>query len=161
MYYVYAYLRKDGTPYYIGKGTGRRWRYHDKRERYQTPKDKSRIIFLERNLTELGAFALERRMIRWYGRLDIGTGCLRNLTDGGEGQCGRPPINKGVPMSVEQKKKVSESCLGRPAWNRGKENPTASSNGRRGAAKLSQTATGRKKHVLPNGTWTWVYPESR
>ena len=87
IYYVYAYLKKDNTPYYIGKGSGRR-AYQPHRTNnggIHTPKDKSRIIFLETNLSEVGAFALERRYIQWYGRKDLGTGIPRNLTDGGEG----------------------------------------------------------------------------
>ena len=108
-YYVYAFMRsqssingKQGTPYYIGKG--KRYRAWDKRRCIKPPLDESYIIIIAKNLTEVGAFAIERQLIRWYGRIDQGTGILRNLTDGGEGSSGRiMPISQRIAYSVARK----------------------------------------------------------
>ena len=82
-YYTYAYLREDGTPYYIGKGKCDR--IYSKNRKNKPPKDKSRIIYLKQNLTEEEAFKHEIYMIAVFGRKDLGTGILHNKTDGGEG----------------------------------------------------------------------------
>ena len=101
-FYTYAYLREDKTPYYIGKGTGRRI-YSTNRKGLKPPKDKSRIIFLKQNLTEEEAFKHEVYMIAVFGRKDNGTGILRNKTDGGDGI-------SGFTHSEETKNKMSASA---------------------------------------------------
>jgi group I intron endonuclease len=138
-YYTYAYLREDKTPYYIGKGRGKR--IYSTSRSIKAPKDKSRIIFLKKNLTEAEAFKHEVYMIFVLGRKDLGTGILRNLTNGGEGasgavqseekkrKCSEAKSGKnnslfGVPRTEEQKKAQSEKMSGEnnPNYGRTGEN---------------------------------------
>ena len=109
-FYTYAYLRKDGTPYYIGKGTGKR--AYQKHNLFNPP-PKERIIFLKQNLTEEEAFKHEIYMIAVFGRKDLRTGILRNKTDGGDG-------SSGFVHSEESKRKMSEKGKGKFS---GKNNP--------------------------------------
>jgi hypothetical protein len=91
-FYTYAWMREDGTPYYIGKGSGKRaYSGKGRKPHREPPKDKSRILILKRNLTEEEAFKHEVYMIAILGRKDKGTGILWNFTDGGDGLKGLTP----------------------------------------------------------------------
>jgi hypothetical protein len=103
-YYTYAYLREDGTPYYIGKGKGYRLRYKHRQGIKVPPLE--RVLVLKKNLTEEQAFRHEIYMIAVLGRKDLGTGILRNLTSGGEGSSGWNP-------SVEWREEARQRQLGR------------------------------------------------
>lgn len=118
IFYVYAYLRAETsnranklTPYYIGKGSNNR--AFRKNRAIPMPVDPSLIVFVAENLTEEQAFRLEKYCIALYGRVDKGMGILYNMTDGGEGTCGRS-------QSEETRKKISEAFRGskHPMWGK-------------------------------------------
>jgi len=134
IFYTYAYLREDRTPYYIGKGKGNRINLrHRKRnaQAFNPPIDESRIIFLKQNLTEEEAFKHEKYMIAVFGRKDLGTGILRNMTDGGDG-------SSGFIMSENAKKKLSESHKGKTKSIETRMKMSSASKGRNVGRKHSE-----------------------
>lgn len=102
-YYVYVYRdprpTKHQQPVYVGKGSGDRDMFHWFRESHNKPMQdfKSHLKreglepIVERVFTtdvEQEAFNEEIRLIALYGRRNLRTGSLFNLTDGGEGGAG-------------------------------------------------------------------------
>jgi hypothetical protein len=86
-FYTYIWLRENGTPYYVGKGTGRR-AFTGRRNEGHLPHPPRARILIQEFPSEADAFAAESFLIAYYGRKDNSTGILRNLTDGGDGIVG-------------------------------------------------------------------------
>jgi len=117
-FYVYLYLNPGGEPFYVGKGHGnraychtqlrelrRRDRFHNKLRGMLRRNIQPEIIILHKDLSERKAFEIEEIFIATYGRRDLDTGCLCNMTDGGEG-------GSGHRHSAETRQKISESHKG-------------------------------------------------
>lgn len=112
-FYTYLYLREDGTPYYVGKGRGKR-AFYGLTHRVKPPRDRTRIL-LQEFPSEADAFEAEIFLIAYYGRIDLGTGCLHNLTGGGEGNANRSEVTRkrmgdakrGTKLSPEQRLHIS------------------------------------------------------
>ena len=153
MYYTYAYLREDGTPYYIGKGSGRR--AYEPHRITLPPVD--RILFLKENLSEEEAINHEIYMIAVLGRKDNNTGILRNLTDGGDGTSGYKhteehkqyisELYKGKKKSEEAIEKMAQSKRGKKLSEEHKRKIGEASkrDGRKPPVRLTQSEEERQK----------------
>jgi hypothetical protein len=105
MFYTYMWLREDGTPYYVGKGFGRRaFRTHWSGTKMRPAPAEDKIVLYPAE-SEAEAFELEIALIWYYGRKDLGTGILRNLTDGGDGPTGQV-------FSASARRKIGLSKVG-------------------------------------------------
>jgi hypothetical protein len=105
------WLREDETPYYVGKGKGNRaYEVHRVANRKSCAPPKGRIVFYIAK-DEDDAFEIEELLIWYYGRKDLGTGCLRNLSNGGN----KPPTNRGKEWHPARR----AAHKPRVAWNRG------------------------------------------
>lgn len=147
-FYTYLHCKPDGTPFYVGKGMGRRGYSLVPRNSYhgniiaKYGKDNIDILVFPQE-SEDAAFKTEKL---WIDRLRAEGYVLTNMTDGGEGQC-------GVVLSDDEKKKISEILrgnkrnLGNKASLETRAKISAAVKGRKASnetkAKLSVASTGR------------------
>jgi len=128
----FTYILRDPTrnnePFYVGKGTGRRFKV-DKNKNVESRKQKiidsgfSVNIEIINALDEEHSFFLEECLISIFGRRDLETGTLWNFTNGVEGTSGykhtresKEKISQrhlGAIRSEETKKNISNSLIGK------------------------------------------------
>lgn len=120
---VYRHRRLDTNEiFYVGIGSIKRSKEKHNRNKYWSNiinKSEYNIEVVAENLDWDTACELEILLIQEYGRKDLGTGCLVNMTNGGEGSKGRFRIcseetklkigkaNKGKKHSKETKELIS------------------------------------------------------
>lgn len=111
-YYSYLMLHPDGTPYYAGAGKGNRANPKHKRfagvcvdEQAFTQTGKRTLVIITEHGDKATAFAHEEKLIQQYGRIDLGTGTLRNRTAG--------LGSKGMLFPASRSEKIAQAQRGR------------------------------------------------
>jgi len=124
MYYLYRHIRLDkNEPFYIGIGTKQNRNHKSLKAEYNRAYSKNRkdskiwkLIFAKTDyeveiLFESDDYEFikekEKEFIKLYGRIDKNTGCLANMTDGGDGSLG-----KVVSETTLEKMKIARKLKG-------------------------------------------------
>jgi len=122
--YIYKHIRLDtNVVFYIGKGTNTNGKYKRAYSSDRTNLHWHNIVkkygysveIIVENLTEKEANQKEVELILDYGRIDLGTGTLVNMTAGGEGV-------SGVIMSEKTRKKIGDAHRGRVHTEQSRKN---------------------------------------
>jgi len=132
MFYVYELWEPGKSlPFYVGYTSSPDWRKHKHiKDAYECEAHLRKAKKIKKILAEGKQVGMkivyqnacrdmtlekEIELIAYYGRVDKGTGCLYNLTDGGDG-------HKGYLWSEEAKKRRSLAMMGN-TMNKGKKRP--------------------------------------
>ena len=116
-YYVYIHRRKDSNEvFYIG--ISRQEKYFRVNTKTGRNPIWNNIVYkygfigevLYSNLSKSEACLIEKALIKSYGRINLKTGCLANLTAGGDGSV-------DCPKSIETKNKMRKARLGKSLKN--------------------------------------------
>jgi hypothetical protein len=133
---VYQHRRGDTNEVFyigIGRDVSRAYKVDDRNRHWINTVDKVayKVDILLEGISWEDACIVEKGMIADYGRKDLGTGQLVNMTDGGEGSLGivfsqeellrRSKFGKTRKQSPETRKKISESKKGKPGRTKSKE----------------------------------------
>lgn len=114
--YVYIHVRMDNfEPFYVGIGKTVNFKRAKEKSRRSTfwkniiSKTDYLIRIIKTNISWEEACELEELLISLYGRRDLGTGILVNMTNGGDGNIGQSleQIKRRVSNSVFKKGKES------------------------------------------------------
>ena len=162
MFYVYVYrdprLSKNNQPVYVGKGAGDRDLSHWSRGSHNKPfqdfishlKQRGLVATCQRVFEtedEAEAFAKEIELIALYGRRNLKTGTLFNLTDGGEGGSGT--IKTAAHKAVDKYNSIKN-------W----KDPAYQEKVAAGQRKAQGTPEARSRKSV-NSTEAWADPSIR
>ena len=144
---VYVWLYPDGRPFYVGVGNDRRVKWPKRNPLCDSIRAKiesqGQEVLIE--VTEYAdrdsCYQAERRLISLYGRRDLGTGVLSNMTDGGEQGGSVNPVTSAKISAARKGTKASEETRAKLREARARRGPASAET----RAKMSAALRGRKQ----------------
>ena len=146
-FYVYIHKKPDGTPFYVGKGTGNRAYQFSKRTQWHkniVAKYGRHNIIVEivNCVNESQAFDLEKIYIKQFKHSGV---CLVNLTDGGEGHSGYKQTQQTKDKRAAKLKAFYATDAGQQVNQKLNAHRTGRINTKETKLKMSNVAKGKKK----------------
>lgn len=152
MAYLYRHIRVDKNEvFYIGIGVGyRAWQKFHRNRHWKGIVNKTNYIveIMMDGISWETAILKEIEFIKLYGRRDLGTGTLVNLTDGGEGMLGYIPSKETRDKISSKKKGINPRPIGWKMTDEGKRKMRVANKGKQ--KSLGRILSAETKNKISN-----------